>query len=53
MDRIGNFVGWISAHIAPLIDWAMTNWGITAIVLIALLYTAGKQFRIARPRRLS
>ena len=48
MNRLGDLAGWLSAQIAVLVDLAITHWEATAIILIVLLYTAGKQRRVAR-----
>jgi hypothetical protein len=48
MNRLGNFAGWLSSQIAALVDLAITHWVVTAIILIVVPYTAGKQRRVAR-----
>jgi hypothetical protein len=48
MNRLGNFAGWFSSYLAAIVDLAITYWAVTAIILIVLLYTAGKQRRVAR-----
>ena len=48
MNGLRDLAGWLSSQIAALVDLAITHWAVTAILLIVLLYTAGKQRRIAR-----
>jgi len=39
---------WLSLEFIRSIDWAITNWEITMIVLIVLIYWAGRQRRVDR-----
>jgi len=39
---------WLSFEFTRSIDWAITNWEITMIVLIVLIYWAGRQRRLNR-----
>jgi hypothetical protein len=43
MHKIGNFARWVFSEVGTVMDWAISNWAITAIVLIMLIYWAGKQ----------
>ena len=48
MNGLGNFAGWLSSEFASIVDLALTHWVLTAIVLLMLLYSAGKQRRLSR-----
>jgi hypothetical protein len=45
MGVIGEFAGRFFRDIKGLIDWAVVNWTITMIVLVMLIYWAGRQKR--------
>ncbi|HEY7218277.1 MAG TPA: hypothetical protein VH985_07770 [Candidatus Binatia bacterium] len=48
MHVIGEFAGRFLRSLIRLIDWAMNNWTITMIVLVMLIYWAGRQRRLDR-----
>ena len=48
MKTLGDLARWLASEIAALVDLAITYWVITAIVLLALIYTAGRRRRINR-----
>lgn len=48
MDKIGNFARWVFSEARAVLDWAISYWAITAIILIMLIYWAGKQRRLTR-----
>ena len=48
MNVIGEFAKRIVGDMVWAIDWSLSNWAITAIVLIAMLYGAGRQRRLGR-----
>ena len=48
MDMIGKFAGWISSELMGFIDWSLKNWAVAAIILLALIYWAGRQRRLDR-----
>jgi hypothetical protein len=48
MDIFGFITKWLSLEFTRSIDWAITNWEITMIVLIVLIYWAGRQRRLNR-----
>lgn len=48
MDRIGEFVARVFLELKPALDWAVGNWAVTSIVLVILIYWAGKQKRLDR-----
>jgi len=48
MDVIGEFAGRFFRDFLGLIDWAVGNWVITMIILVMLIYWAGRQKRLDR-----
>jgi len=48
MDVIGEFAERLFLVLKPVIDWALGNWAATMIVLVMLIYWAGKQKRLNR-----
>jgi len=48
VDRIGEFAARLFLELRPVLEWAIRNWAITSIVLVILIYWAGKQKRINR-----
>ncbi len=48
MDKIGEFTVQVFEELKPVLDWAVRNWAITSIVLVILIYWAGKQKRLDR-----
>lgn len=48
MELVGTFTGRFVWEIKMLLDWAVRNWFVTLIVLIALIYWAGRQRRLNR-----
>jgi len=48
MNMIGEFAKHIIREVAWAIDWSLTNWAVTAVVLVAMLYGAGRQRRLHR-----
>jgi hypothetical protein len=48
MNMIGAFTNQLSWELIKVIDWALRNWAVTMIVLIMLIYWAGRQRRINR-----
>jgi hypothetical protein len=48
VDKIGEFAARLFLELRPVLEWAIRNWAITAIVLVILIYWAGKQKRIDR-----
>jgi hypothetical protein len=50
MDKIGEFAARLFLELRPALEWAIGNWAITAILLVALIYWAGKQKRLDRHR---
>ena len=50
MDMIGEFAGRLFLELKPIIDWSLANWAVTMIVLVMMIYWAGKQRRLNRHR---
>lgn len=48
MDKIGEFAARLFLELKPLLDWAVVNWAVTSIVLVILIYWAGRQKRLNR-----
>jgi hypothetical protein len=48
MDKIGEFATQLFLELQPVLDWAVRNWAVTSIVLVILIYWAGKQKRLDR-----
>ena len=48
MDAFSFLTRWLSLEFFRGIDWAVTNWEITLIALIVLIYWAGRQRRLNR-----
>ena len=48
MDMIGKFASRLSSDFMGLVDWALRNWAVAVIVLVALIYWAGRQRRLDR-----
>jgi hypothetical protein len=48
MDMIGKFANRLSAELMGFIDWALRNWAVAGIFLVALIYWAGRQRRLDR-----
>ena len=48
MDQIGNFAHRLFSEVGAALDWAISNWAATAMILIMLIYWAGKQRRVPR-----
>jgi hypothetical protein len=48
MDKIGEFAARLFLELKPLLDWAVGNWAVTSIVLVILIYWAGRQKRLNR-----
>jgi hypothetical protein len=48
MEKIGEFAARLFLEARPLLDWAVRNWAITAVLLVILIYGAGKQKRLDR-----
>ena len=48
MNMIGEFAKRIIGELAQVIDWSLSNWTVTMIVLVTMIYWAGKQRRVNR-----
>jgi len=48
MNVIGEFAKRFIGDVAWAIDWSVSHWAITAIILVAMLYSAGRQGRLGR-----
>jgi hypothetical protein len=48
MHVIGEFAGRFFKELLGLIDWALGNWAITMVILVMLIYWAGRQKRLDR-----
>jgi hypothetical protein len=48
MDMIGKFASRLSSELMVFIDWALRNWAVGGIFLVALIYWAGRQRRLDR-----
>lgn len=48
MDSIGEYVGRLFLELRPIIDWALRNWAITLVVLVALIFWSTRQKRLRR-----
>jgi hypothetical protein len=48
MEKIGEFAARLFLEVSPLLDWAVRNWAITTVLLVILIYWAGKQKRLDR-----
>jgi hypothetical protein len=48
MDMIGKFASRLSSELMGFIDWALRNWAVGGIFLVALIYWAGRQRRLDR-----
>ncbi len=48
MNLIGEFAKRIVGEMAWAVDWSLSNWSITAMILIAMLCSAGRQRRLHR-----
>ena len=45
MDILGNFAGRIFLDLKPILDWWLTHWVLTVVVLAVMIYGAGRQRR--------
>ncbi|HEX2929010.1 MAG TPA: hypothetical protein VHV54_04810 [Candidatus Binatia bacterium] len=48
MDAIGIFAGRFVRDIVFVVDWAIGNWIVTMVLLVMLIYWAGRQRRLDR-----
>ncbi len=48
MDMVAYFLGRLFLELKPYLEWALQNWAITVVALVALIYWAGRQRRINR-----
>jgi hypothetical protein len=48
MNMIGEFAKRIIDELARFIDWSLSHWAVTMIVLVTMIYWAGKQRRVNR-----
>jgi hypothetical protein len=48
MDIIGEFVKQFFRELSPLLDWALKNWAITMVLLVGMIYWAGRHKRLRR-----
>ncbi|MGH7888702.1 MAG: hypothetical protein ACREPG_12610 [Candidatus Binatia bacterium] len=48
MNILELFARQLAWQFARTIDWALTNWWITMLLLVALIYWAGRQRRLNR-----
>jgi len=48
MNMIGEFANQIIGELAQFIDWSLSHWAVTVIVLVTMIYWAGKQRRLHR-----
>lgn len=48
MDIIGEFAKRFLEEVLPLLDWAVRNWALTLMILVLLIYWAGRQKPIDR-----
>jgi len=48
MDMIGKFASRLSSELMGFIDWTLRNWAVAIILLVALIYWAGRQRRLDR-----
>ena len=48
MSMIGEFAKRIIDELARFIDWSLSHWIVTVIVLVTMIYWAGKQRRVNR-----
>ena len=48
MDMFVNFVGRLIFELKPFLEWALRNWTITTVLLIALIYWVTRRRRLSR-----
>ena len=48
MNMIGEFAKRIIGELAQFVDWSLSNWTVTMIVFIVMIYWAGRQQRLNR-----
>jgi len=48
MNKIGEFAARLFSELKPLLDWAVGNWAVTTVLLVILIYWAGRQRRLDR-----
>lgn len=48
MDMIGEFVRRLFVELRPLTEWALRNWTVTTIALVAFAYWTVRQKRLRR-----
>jgi pyridoxine/pyridoxamine 5'-phosphate oxidase len=48
MNMIGEFAQRIIGALVQFIDWSLSHWAVTVIVLVTMIYWAGKQRRLHR-----
>jgi len=48
MNMIGEFAKRIIGALVQFIDWSLSHWAVTVIVLVTMIYWAGKQRRLPR-----
>ena len=48
MELIGTFASRLVGQFIGMLDWAVRNWYFTMLILIVLVYWAGRQRRLDR-----
>ena len=48
MEIIGEFAARLYLELRPLTEWALRNWAATTVILVGLIYWAGRQRRTHR-----
>jgi hypothetical protein len=48
MDLIGGFLERLFSELKPILDWAVTHWAVTLVLLAALIYWVGRRRRLDR-----
>jgi len=48
MDMIGEFAGRLFTDLRPILELALRDWPVTMLILIVLIYGAGRQKRLDR-----
>jgi len=48
MNMIGEFAKRIIGALVQFFDWSLSHWAVTVIVLVTMIYWAGKQRRLHR-----
>jgi heme A synthase len=48
MDMFLYFVRRLFFDLKPWLEWALRNWGVTIVVLVALIYLARRRRRLSR-----